>query len=374
MKVCYWGTYDRNYPRNITIIAGLRKNGVEVVELHEPLWQSTKDKLARASAGWFAPGLLLRWLAIYFRLALRLYREKGVDCLMVGYSGHFDMFPAWVLGKIKGVPVVFDAFLSLYEAFVFDRPAIKRGSFKARLLWVIDKYSCRLADLVLLDTEDHIKYFCAEFGLPAAKFRRSFIGASEDRFYPRRAPAQQGPCTVLHFGRYIPLHGLKYIVRAAKELENEGVAFKFIGAGEELGATLALARELGVKNLEFLEFVEPDELVNHIAAADICLGVFGETEKASRVIPNKVYEALAMRRPVITGKSPAADELLTDGEDCLLCAMASPAAIAAAVRRLKTEPGLAEKIAAGGNALYNKRASAAVLGAEIAGCIKVLKF
>ncbi|HCC48844.1 MAG TPA: glycosyl transferase family 1 [Elusimicrobia bacterium] len=372
MKVCYWGTYDRAYPRNITVIAGLRKAGVDVVELHEPLWASTRDKLARASAGWFAPGLLLRWLAIYARLGLRLLREKDVDCLLVGYSGHFDMFPAWLLGKLKGVPVIFDAFLSLYEAFVFDRPAIKKGSLKARLLWLVDKYSCALADLVLLDTGDHIKYFCEEFGLRAEKFRRSFIGASEDRFYPRPAPAEKGPYTVLHFGRYIPLHGLKYIVRAAKELEADGVHFKFIGAGEELESTLALAKELGLKNSEFTEFMPPDELVNHIAAADVCLGIFGDTEKARRVIPNKVFEAMAMRRPVVTGGSPAADELLTDGQDCLLCGMASAPALAAAVRRLKADPALAEKIAAGGQELFSKRASAAVLGAEIAELIRTV--
>lgn len=366
MKVCYWGTYDRAYPRNVTVIAGLRKNGVEVVELHEPLWKSTKDKLARASSGWFAPGLLLRWLLIYLRLGWRLFMERNVDCVIVGYSGHFDMFPAWLLAKFRGVPVVFDAFLSLYEAFVFDRPAIKRGSFKARLLWLVDKYSCALADAVLLDTEDHIKYFCEEFGLRPRKFRRSFIGASEDRFYPRPAPAAKGPFTVLHFGRYIPLHGLKYIVRAAKDLEADGVRFKFIGAGEELESTLALAKELGLKNSEFIEFMPPDELVDHIAAADICLGIFGDTEKARRVIPNKVYEAMAMRRPVVTGKSPAADELLTDGKDCLLCEMASAPALAAAVRRLKADPALAERIAAGGQELFSKRASAAVLGAEIA--------
>jgi glycosyltransferase involved in cell wall biosynthesis len=370
VKVCYWGTYDSGYPRNVTLIAGLRKNGAEVVELHEPLWRSTREKLARASAGWFAPGLILRWLGIYFRLGLRLFGERGVDCVVVGYSGHFDMFPAWLLCKLRGVPLVFDAFLSLYEAFVFDRPAIKRGSPKARLLWLVDKHSCALADTVLMDTDEHIKYFCAEFGLRPALFRRSFIGASEDRYFPRPAPSEKNPFTVLHFGRYIPLHGLKYIVRAAAELQADGVRFRFIGDGEELESTLALARKLGLKNSEFIEFMPPDELVGHIAAADVCLGVFGDTEKASRVIPNKVYEAMAMRRPVITGKSPAADELLTDGENCLLTPMADAGALAAAVRRLKADPALAERLAEAGHRLYLERASARALGAELVEIIK----
>ena len=39
MKVCYWGTFEREYPRNAVLIAGLRQNGVEVVECHYPLWK-----------------------------------------------------------------------------------------------------------------------------------------------------------------------------------------------------------------------------------------------------------------------------------------------------------------------------------------------
>jgi glycosyltransferase involved in cell wall biosynthesis len=67
---------------------------------------------------------------------------------------------------------------------------------------------------------------------------------------------------------------------------------------------------LELQNVEFIEFLEQKELTQYIHHADICLGIFGETEKAKRVIPNKVYEAMAMKKPVITGNSPAAREFL----------------------------------------------------------------
>lgn len=366
MKICYWGTYDRGYPRNQTIIRGLRANGVEVAELNEPLWKNTKEKLERASSWWKDPAFLLRWAALYFKLAFRLLREKNVDFIFVGYAGHFDIFPARLLSALTGKPLVFDAFLSIYEAFTSDRSTVAPGSLRARALYLVDKYSCLLSDVVLLDTDEHIKYFCSTFGLPREKFVRSFIGASEDAFPPLPAAPQEGRFLVLHFGRYIPLHGLKHIVRAAKELEAHGdIHFRFIGSGEELEATLRLAKELGLKRAEFIEFIKPAELVKHIAQADVCLGIFGETEKAARVIPNKVYEAMAMKRPVLTGRSPAAAELLTDQEDCLLCGMADPAAIAAALLRLKSEPGLRLKIAENGRRLFEKKACGKVLGREI---------
>ena len=48
MKICYWGTYDRAYPRNLTVIAGLRENGAVVTECHAALWKSSGDKLAKS--------------------------------------------------------------------------------------------------------------------------------------------------------------------------------------------------------------------------------------------------------------------------------------------------------------------------------------
>ena len=369
MKICYWGTYDRDYPRNITVIAGLRAGGAAVTECHEPLWGGTGEKLSRASSGWLAPGLLLRWLTAYLKLAFRFLRGEKPDFIFVGYSGHFDMFPAALLGRLRGVPVVFDAFLSLYEAFVLDRPAVKPGSLKANILFLVDKFSCSLADLVLLDTAAHIDYFCSAFDLPKWKFRRSFVGTT--RVQPAAPPPANGAFTVLYFGRYIPLHGGKYIIQAAARLKpHKDILFRFDGSGEELEDSKKLALELGLDKAEFINSRDPLALAASIASADVCLGVFGDTPKAGRIIPNKVFEALALARPLVTGRCPAAEELLTDGKDCLLTPMASPEGIAGAVLRLKDDAALARKLAANGFELFRKKASAEVLGAEILEMLK----
>ena len=96
----------------------------------------------------------------------------------------------------------------------------------------------------------------------------------------------------------------------------------------------------------------------------IALGIFGTGDKAARVIPNKVFQALACARPVITADTPAVRELLSDGVDALLVPPGDALALAEAVRRIAGEAGLAGRLAAAGRATYEASASETVLGAR----------
>ena len=70
-----------------------------------------------------------------------------------------------------------------------------------------------------------------------------------------------------------------------------------------------------------------------IQQADICLGIFGDSEKASRVIPNKVFQILHSGKPLITRDSPAIRELLNpDMTGVYLVPAASPKALADAIQ------------------------------------------
>jgi glycosyltransferase involved in cell wall biosynthesis len=368
MTVCYWGTYDLEYPRNRILIAGLRASGVEVRECHFPLWKGTAQKVGHARSTWFHPGLALRWAWAYAALAVRFLASPRPDFVFVGYSGHFDVFPAWLLCRARRVPLIFDAFLSLYDSLVLDRDAIAPSGAKARFLAWVDRSACRLADRVLLDTRAHAEFFRETFGLPSRKFWVLPIGADDRVFHPGNGPARNGrPYTVLHFGRYIPLHGLPTVVRAARLLEEKGSPCRFlmVGDGEERDKIVSLAGQLGVRTLEFRGPEPPDRLAQTIREADLCLGIFGETGKASRVVPNKVYEALAVGKAVITGDSPAARELLTDGVDCLLCRRGDPEALAAAILRIRSDEALAERLALAGRRRFEERATPLVIGRRL---------
>jgi glycosyltransferase involved in cell wall biosynthesis len=165
------------------------------------------------------------------------------------------------------------------------------------------------------------------------------------------------PFHVLFVGKLIPLHGLQTILEAAR-LAPE-ISFRIVGSGQ----LDALLRD-PPPNVEYVPWIAYEELPAELSRAGVALGVFGRSDKARRVIPNKAFQALACAAPLVTADTPAARELLRDGESALLVPPGDPAALAGAVRRLAADAGLRERIAAGGRAAYEARASEAVLGAR----------
>jgi len=103
----------------------------------------------------------------------------------------------------------------------------------------------------------------------------------------------------------------------------------------------------------------------YIKKADICLGIFGDTQKTQRVIPNKVYEAIAMKKPVITADTPAVRELFTDRKNILFCKTADPEDLAEKILELKNNEDIREKIAKGGYEIFKKYATPIVIGKKL---------
>jgi glycosyltransferase involved in cell wall biosynthesis len=126
-----------------------------------------------------------------------------------------------------------------------------------------------------------------------------------------------------------------------------------------------MVARLELSNVTFRKPVPIYDLPDVISKSDVCLGIFGQTPKAQRVIPLKVYQALAMRKPVITGDTPAARSLLKDGESAILCPVGNPRALADAILLLRNNPDLCERIAEKGFQVFRERATSELIGREL---------
>jgi glycosyltransferase involved in cell wall biosynthesis len=343
LRVLYFGTYERDYPRNAQVISALRGAGVEVIEHHVSVWEGRRDN-------WRAGPTAAARLAT---AELRLFRrpDNEFDALVVGYPGHLDLTAARRVAA--GKPVVFNPLVSLYDTFVADRGRFTPTSAVARALRSIDRRALRAADLVVADTEADADFLASLAEIPRSRVEVCLVGAEERVFSPGWAPAD--PFEALFVGKLIPLHGVETVLEAAR-LAPE-LRFRVVGSGQ-----LEPLLQDRPPNVEHVSWLQYEDLPGELHRAGCALGIFGSSEKASRVIPNKVFQALACGTPAVTADTSAARELLADRASALLIPPGDAAALVAAVRRLAEDPSLARRVADGGLAAYRSRASERVLG------------
>ena len=335
LRIAYFGTYDPGYARNRVLIDGLRSAGAEVLEYAAPL-DSTLNAAQMATK--VGAGKLTGELArAHLSLLARHQRGVSFDVVVVGYPGHLLVPLAWMVARYHHAMLVFDPLVSLFDTFAGDRELLVGDSAAGHLTNVADRVAFGLPDLVLADTEAHASYYAAALDVPPEKLAVVPVGAlplpGVDGAARELAPGE--PLHVVQYGRWSPLHGLSTVLEAADELRDGPFRFELIGDGQ---LARWLADEVWRLQLEAVDLVEAMpawRLRARIVESDVCLGVFGTSGKAARVLPNKVYDALAAGRPLVTEDSPAARELLEDGRDALLVPAGDGPALAAALRRLR---------------------------------------
>ena len=336
-KIVFWGTYDKGKPRVRILLKGAKAMGLEVIECHAEVWEGVEDK--SQISGFLKKTKLAIYLSVAYPLLIYRYlRLPRHDIVFVGYMGHFDVLALWFFAFLRGVPVYWDVFLSLYDTVVLERNIVSEKSIIAGLLYYLEWLASRAAGQIILDTRSHAEYFETLYHLPRNSVHHIFVGAELDKFRGQSTFPKKGEkFTVLFYGQFISLHGVDTIVHAANVVEESGddMRWVLIGKGQEKPRIDALIERIGIKSIYRIPWVDYKQLIEYISAANICLGIFGHKGKATRVIPNKVYQILAAGKPLITGDTPAIRELLDNGPTIRLVTPANPEALAYAALDLR---------------------------------------
>jgi len=373
MRVVAFGTTNtgEGYPRMDVLLDGLSRHDVHVERVLHPLFSGHAEKMKLASGGIAsALNLMPRAFSTYSRLGRAYRRIPEPDVVLVGGLGHLDLLWLRCLSGGEHMPVVFDPFLSLYDTVVADRNLAGAGSIRARACLSLERQACLKADCILVDTDTMGLRLARTLDLPPGCIKRIYQGQDDRIFFPLEGvhPGSQphAPVEVFFFGTYVPLQGVETILEAAASLSAETVRFTLVGDGQRAGEAMELARKLDLTNVEFeRQWHTSSALAARMHRADICLGIFGTSDKAASVIPLKAVAALAMGRPLITQDSPAARELLVHGKNAWLVPPGDGEALAAAIRTLAASREFREEIGVQGRRLYLERMSPTALGREL---------
>ncbi len=383
MNVEFFGGYDSRYPRNAVLRRGLALNGIDVAEcrvrpgykfwLRYPLLLSRWPSRSRTDSSSLSPAPSFPAAPKYSaaRLATPV---PSRNFILVPEFCQKDVPLAKLLAVFSSRRVIFDPLASRFETKFGDWRWRPEESLAAWWNKAIDHWAFRLSDLIIADTQAHKDYYCRQFELKPRKIAVVPVGF-DDRIFKaelsqkRRFSGGNGSSfTVLFFGSFLPLHGVDTVVEAARWVAKEdgSIQFELIGSGRTFDRVRRLASELSLANIRFDGWMGQDELAKRIAArADVCLGLFGRTEKAGRVVPHKVFQSMALGKAVVTARTPAAEEFFTHRENIFFCNTSEPELLARTILELRRDSGLREHIALKGYELAWKKFHPGAIGAAL---------
>lgn len=330
MNVTFFGTYNTaTTPRVQTLIEGLRKGGVSVNECNVPLAVNTAARVAILKQPWRLPIFALKILFCWFRLSFKRFRVPPARFIIVGYMGQFDVLLARVLFRKRIVAL---DYMVSGAATARDRKV--SGGIKDKLLIWLDNSALRASDIVIVDTEEHL------LDIPEAMRHKGLIvriGAPHNWFDAgHKLRNLHNPLRIIFFGLFTPLQGAVAIGKAIALVKNP-VEITMVGKGQDYDesrkATIS-ARDS--TNISWVDWIDAKDLPGTVANHDICLGIFGSEAKATKVVPNKIYQGSAVGCALITSDTAPQRRLL--GENAIFVPTNDPVSIAKAIDELAENP------------------------------------
>lgn len=322
-ELLWWGRFDPEYSRNRILRSLLEKNGLGLRDFRpqSSLLGSIEAAIRRPDPG---------------------------DALWVPCFRHRDFNSARRYADKYRLKLIFDPLISSWDKVVHERGKYHIDHSKAKTLLQWERSLFARADIVVADTRPHADFFIDQLEAPASHTHVVPVGAEETLFTRQLPKIYSNSPEILFFGSFIGLQGPQHIVEAARLVPE--VRWTLLGDGPLRNHCEALAKD--APNVLFEDWIAYRKLPGRIAQADIVMGIFGDSPKAGRVVPNKVYQALACGRPVVTRESTAyPPELQANPSSGLVfAAPADPNALATEVSNLITRPeGLSALATQAGN-------------------------
>ena len=255
--------------------------------------------------------------------------------------------------------------IALGDTLAGDRGRV--GVVGGRVLTAVDRLA-RGAQVVMADTRANADWMVAHLGVDPRRTVVVPVGAEPALFPPAAVPSPaDAPVSAVFIGKLAPLHGLPTVLEAAAVPGAPPVTV--VGDGQ-LMSWLRGRLDAGAPGVTHVPWIPYRDLGAEIARHHIALGVFGTSDKAGRVVPNKVWQAMSVGRPVVTADTPGAREVLRDGENALLVPPADVPALAAALTRLATDAGLRARMGTEARATYARLGTPEAVAARLVAAVE----
>jgi glycosyltransferase involved in cell wall biosynthesis len=291
----------------------------------------------------FSPAKLLLDAGLVAALAARVRRLRYTAIHAVEEAA----FPAVVLGRRLGIPVLYDMQSSLPDQM--RRHWLFRSVAAQQLLRRCERWLLERADLVVCSSglAMRVREIAPGAHVREWRFPSQPGGVSPDavRDLRRALRIPDGARVALYSGTFEPYQGLAELVSALPTVVRRvpGAVLVLVGGNGATGAALSRqAATLGVGgSLRLVERQPRESVPGYLALADVLVSPRSYGENA----PLKVFDYLAAGKPIVASNLACHSSVL--GEDRAVLVPHTPDDLAHALTAVLEDPSLAARLGAG---------------------------
>jgi glycosyltransferase involved in cell wall biosynthesis len=276
-------------------------------------------------------------------------RVQNVDLVVSTSPQFFCGLSGYFVSRLHGCPWVVEI-RDLWPESIHAVGAV-RGRGVIGLLERVEFFLYQRPDHIVALTSA-FKRHIVKRGIAPEKIDIVTNGADLEQFKPipqannfRERHNLNGMFVASYVGTHGMAHALETVLKAAKVLENEPrIRFLLVGDGAERENLLKRKDELKLKNVLMLPQQKKESVPEILAASDACMVLLRRTELFKTVIPSKIFEAMAMERPIILGVDGESRKIVEESGSGVFIESENPKKLADAVLKMSRDLAWAEQI------------------------------
>jgi len=259
---------------------------------------------------------ILAYFSFMFSSVIQSRKKIGKQDLVIASSPPYTVgISGMILGKLKKIPFVFEV------RDLWPESIIQLGQVKNRLLIkILEKIELIMyknAALIVGISDPFVDFISAK-GIQKEKIKIIKNGVNLELFKPIEKNVELKKSLNLHdkfmisyFGTFGLSQGLETILRTAEILKDElNIHFLLIGNGADRGKLLDLKNELKLDNVTILKPIPKEKLVDYYSISDLMLVPLRKLSLFDSALPSKMFEIMAMAKPIIHTVDGEARKLL----------------------------------------------------------------
>ena len=304
-----------NHPRG-KIYAGYRnrlfwrdeKDGIQVIRL----WT-----YVTANEGFVKR--TVNYLSYMLAVLLALPLLPKSDIVISTSPQFFNGLAGYFVSRLKRIPWVLEI-RDLWPESILVVGAIKNKRI-IRFLEFLEMFAYRKADCIVPVTDSFKRYMVGK-GIALEKIEVVKNGVDLN-FYQVVSPDNnffedlglEGKFIASYFGTHGMAHHLETILEAADQLRaHSNIVFLMVGDGADKARIEALRLEMDLNNVVLLGQQSKDKMPLLWAGSQVSLVLLKKSDLFKAVIPSKIFESMAMQKPIILGVEGESCEIIEEAD------------------------------------------------------------